>query len=88
MEREKRYQKNIYLEEHLQQVNELYNHVRAARTILPAVIHSVILGTFDSLERQRLREHKKAIGQTKMPRITSLDQAIQNLLPTPIPLEG
>ncbi len=70
---------------HLQQVNELYFHVRAARTILPAVIHPVSIGTFDSLERQRLRENDKAIGQTKMPRITSLDHALENLVSTLIP---
>ena len=73
---------------HLQQLNELYYHVRAARTILPAVIHPVSLGTFDALERQRLREKNKAIGQTKMPRITTLDQALESLIATPIPIEG
>lgn len=73
---------------HLQQINDLYYHVRAARTILPAVIHPVTMGTFDLLERQRLRENNKAIGQTKMPRITSLDQALENLLPAPLPVEG
>ncbi len=73
---------------HLQEVSELYYHVREARTILPAVIHPVTIGIFDTLERQRLREHNKAIGQTKMPRITSLDQALQNLISTPISVEG
>jgi hypothetical protein len=73
---------------HLQQINDLYYHVRAARTILPAVIHPVELGTFDSLERQRLKEQNKAIGQTKMPRITSLDQALQNLIPAIVPFVG
>ena len=73
---------------HLQQINELYYHVRAARTILPAVVHPVSVGTFDLLERQRLRENNKAIGQTKMPRLTSLDQALKNLLPAPLPVEG
>jgi hypothetical protein len=73
---------------YLQQINELYYHVRAARTILPAVLHPVPIGTFDSLERQRLKTHNKAIGQTKMPRITSLDQALQNLVHITVPLLG
>lgn len=73
---------------HLQHVNDLYYHVRAARTVLPAIIHPVTLGTFDSLERQRLRVQNKAIGQTKMPRITSLDQALENLLPVTLSIEG
>lgn len=71
-------------DKNLREVNELYFHVRAARTILPAIIHSVPLGTFDTLERQRLLEHDKAIGQTKMPRITTLDQAMDCLLPAPV----
>lgn len=71
-------------DKNLQAVNELYSHVRAARTVLPAIIHAVPLGTFDALERQRLQEQNKAIGQTKMPRITSLDQAMDCLLPATI----
>ncbi|MFX1563204.1 MAG: GH3 auxin-responsive promoter family protein [Promethearchaeota archaeon] len=74
-------------DKHLQSVNELYYHVRNARTVLPAIIHSVPVGSFDAYERNRLLQNNKAIGQTKMPRITTLDQANEQLLLAAVLLE-
>jgi hypothetical protein len=71
---------------HLQQINELYYHVRAARTITPSMVHAVPPGTFDTFERKRLQERSKAIGQTKMPRITTYEQALEYLQPLIAPV--
>ncbi|MFX1563371.1 MAG: GH3 auxin-responsive promoter family protein [Promethearchaeota archaeon] len=73
---------------HLKSVNELYYHGRNAKTLLPAVIHSVPLGSFDAYERNRLQQNNKAIGQTKMPRITTYDQATEQLLLATVLIEA
>lgn len=78
----------VSFDKHLQSVNELYYHVRDAKTVLPAVIHSVPVGSFDAYERNRLRQNNKAIGQTKMPRITTFDQASAQLLHATVLLEA
>ncbi|MFX1539589.1 MAG: GH3 auxin-responsive promoter family protein, partial [Promethearchaeota archaeon] len=64
----------------LQEVNRLYWEVRTASTISPAVIHPVPSGRFDDFEFKQLQSPQCTIGQTKMPRITTLDQAQEQLL--------
>ncbi|TRO55950.1 hypothetical protein E2P64_06425 [Candidatus Bathyarchaeota archaeon] len=64
----------------LKEMNHLYWEVRTAKTIGPAVIHSVPTGRFDDYEFNRLQSQQCAIGQTKMPRITTIDQAQEHLI--------
>jgi hypothetical protein len=64
----------------LKEMNHLYLEVRTARTIGPAVIHTVPSGRFDDYEFSRLQSQRCAIGQTKMPRITTFNQAQEQLL--------
>lgn len=63
----------------LQERNQLYGEVRKAQTLGAAVIHPVAPGSFDSYEQQRLQSEHCIVGQTKMPRIASLDQAVETL---------
>lgn len=64
----------------LQSVSRLYWEVRTANTLGMAAIHPVEPGTFDMYERERLKEGKGIIGQTKMPRITEFERAASILL--------
>ena len=64
----------------LKEMNRLYWEVRNARTIGPAVIHPVPSGRFDTYEFNRLQSQQWSIGQTKMPRITTFEQAQEQLL--------
>jgi hypothetical protein len=64
----------------LQEVNRLYWEVRNASTINPAIIHPVPSGRFDDYEFNQLQSQQCVIGQTKMPRITTINQAQEKLL--------
>ncbi|MFX1475565.1 MAG: GH3 auxin-responsive promoter family protein [Promethearchaeota archaeon] len=66
----------------LQEVNHLYWEVRTANTVGLAVIHLVPSGNFETYELSRLQSEHCVIGQTKMPRITSVDHAQQMLIST------
>jgi hypothetical protein len=63
----------------LQERNRLYGEVRKAQTIGAPVIHPIVPGSFDTYERLRLQSEHCIVGQTKMPRVASLDQAVETL---------
>jgi hypothetical protein len=63
----------------LQERNQLYGEVRKALTVAASIIHPILPGSFDAYERMRLQSEHCVVGQTKMPRVASLGQAVETL---------
>ncbi len=74
-------------DEALQRINNLYEVVRAADGVTDVKIYAVPNGGFDAFQAQRIKTGKVVVGQTKPPRITTIDLATQHLL-TPVAATG